>query len=96
VFSATPGVVPDMTRQPPVEYFRLFFDRQIFDLLFTETTKLAEQYLEREREHLPSHPKTRAHEWRGHPLTWKEVEVSIALLIAICGFPTIRSYWCKS
>jgi hypothetical protein len=79
-----------MTGQPPVEYFRLFFDRQIFELLFTETTRLAEQYLEMEREHLASHPKARAHEWRRHPLTWKEVEVFIALLIAICDFPTIR------
>ena len=91
-FSATPGVVPDMTGQPPIEFFRLFFDRQIFELLFMETRRFAQQYLEREREHLANHPKARAHEWSRYPLTRKEMEVFIALLIAmgICGFPTIR------
>ena len=36
---ATPGVVPDMSgRNSPIDFFRLFFDDKVMDLIFTETT----------------------------------------------------------
>ena len=92
-FMATPGVVPDMSgRNSPIDFFRLFFNDKVMDLIFTETTRYAQQYLEREREYLQQHPQARAHAWEREPLTLKELEVFLAILIAmgICGFPTIR------
>ena len=43
-------------------------------------------------------PKARAHDWRRNPLTLKEVEVFLALIIAmgICGFPTLRYMACMT
>ena len=81
-----------MRDKAPVDYFRLFFDDRVMDLILQETTQYAEQYLEREREYLETHPHARAHEWRRQPLTLKEVDVFVALLIGmgLCGFPTLR------
>ena len=92
VFSGSPGVVPDMRESSPIDCFRLFFDDSVLELIFTETTRYANQYLERETEHLQTHPQARAHQWRRAPLTMKEVEAFLALLIGMgnCGFPTLR------
>ena len=75
-----------------MDFFRLMFDERVLDLIFNETNRYATQYLEREREHLDTHPNARAHEWRKQQLTIKEIDAFIALLIAmgICGFPTLR------
>ena len=92
VFRGSPGVVPDMRDSSQLDCFRLFFDDHVLELIFTETTRYANQYLERKREHLQAHPQARAHEWRRAPLTMKEVEAFLALLIGMgnCGFPTLR------
>ena len=91
-FTAIGGVIPDTNNMAPVDFFRLMFDDRVFDLILTETNRYADQYLEREKEYLESHPKARAHEWRKTELTIKEVEAFIALLIAmgLCGFPSQR------
>ena len=91
-FTATPGVVPNMVNKEPIDFFRMFFDGQVLDLILQETTRYTEQYLEREKEHLDAHPQARAHEWLRAPLSLKELEVFLALIIAmgICGFPTLR------
>ena len=92
-FTATSGVVvPHMENKEPIDFFHVFFDGRVLDLIHRETTRYTQQYLEREREHLDAHPQARAHEWRRAPLTLKEVEIFLALIIAmgICGFPTMR------
>ena len=92
VFTGSPGVVPEMENRRPIEFFRLYFDEEVLEPLHSETRRYTDQYLEREKEHLEQHPQARAHEWRRAPLTAKEVEVFLALLIAagVCGFPTLR------
>ena len=92
VFTGSPGVVPEMENRRPIEFFRLYFDEEVLELLHSETRRYIDQYLEREKEHLEQHPQARAHEWRRAPLTMKEVEVFLTLLIAmgVCGFPTLR------
>ena len=90
-FTASPGIIPDMS----VEWISsssCLMSGYILDLIFNETNRYATQYLEREREHLDTHPNARAHEWRKQQLTIKETDAFIALLIAmgICGFPTLR------
>ena len=83
VFTATPGVVLGMEDKEQIDFFHLFFDGQILDLIHRETIRYTDQYLEREKEHLQAHPKARAHEWYRAPLTPKEVEVFLALIIAL-------------
>ena len=92
VFTADAGVRLDTDGMSPVDFFCLMFDERVFDLIFTETRRYANQYLEREREHLATHPNARAHEWGKTQLTIKEIEAFIAILIAvgICGLPTLR------
>ena len=92
LFTGTPGVVPDMAGKLPIDFFRLMFDDRVFNLILTETTRYAEQYIEREREYLDQHPNARAHDWQRNPLTLKELEVFLSLVLAmgICGFPTMR------
>ena len=92
LFSATPGVVGGMENKSPTDFFRLFFSEDVIKLLHTETVRYTEQYMDREKEHLQEHPQARAHEWRRAPLLLKELEVFLALIMAmgICGFPTLR------
>ena len=92
MFSASSGVVPDMNESSPLDCFRLFFNDRVLELIFTETTRYVNQYLERVTEQLQAHPQARAYEWRKSPLTMKEVEAFLALLIGMgnCGFPTLR------
>ena len=91
-FTASPGVIPNMEGKEPVDFFRLMFDEQVVDHILDETSRYALQYLEKEKEHLASHPNARAHDWNKYPLTRREIEAFLALLIAmgICGFPTLR------
>ena len=91
-FTGTPGMVVNMEDKDPVDYFHLFFDERVLDLIHKETVRYTDQYLERESEFLEEHPKARAHEWRRYPLTLKDVDVFLAIIIAmgICGFPTLR------
>jgi hypothetical protein len=60
--------------------------------ILSETQHYTEQYLERERDYLQQHPSAMAHEWRRAPLLLKEIEVFLAIMIAmgICGLPTLR------
>ena len=50
VFTAHPGVIPDTDGMAPVDFFRLMFDGDVLNLIFTETNRYASQYLQRERE----------------------------------------------
>ena len=81
-----------MEDSAPIDFFRLFFTGRVLNLIHSETTRYVDQYMEREREYLQQHPRARAHEWRRAPLMLKEVEVFLAIIIAmgICGFPSLR------
>ena len=81
-----------MNNKPPVDFFFQLFDERVMDLLYGETTRYASQYLQKNTEYLEGHPHARAHEFKKNPLTPKEIEVFISLVIAmgICGFPSIR------
>ena len=78
-----------MSGKAPTDFFHLLFDDRVLDVILTETTRYAEQYMEREREYLQQHPQARAHDWRRAPLTRKEL-LALLLAMGICGFPTLR------
>ena len=81
-----------MEASSPIDFFRLLFSSQVLSLIHSETDRYARQYLQRKEEYLQEHPRARAHEWRRAPLLLKELEVFLAIIIAmgICGFPTLR------
>ena len=81
-----------MNGKPPVDFFFQLVDDRAMDLIYSETMRYATQYLQKNTEYLEGHPHARAHEWKNNPLTPKEIEVFISLMIAmgICGFPSIR------
>ena len=91
-FTATPGVVPDMTGKSPIDYFTLYFNENVREHIHRETTRYAKQYMAMNATFLQEHPQARAHDWVRHPMTLKEVDVVIALLIAmgLVGYPTLR------
>ena len=92
VFAASPGTVTGMADKSPLDFFRLLFDEHIMRLIHAETLRYVEQYMVREEGHLQEHPQARAHMWQRYPLLPKELDVFLALLIAmgICGLPALR------
>ena len=79
-----------MRDRAAIDFFRLFFDERVMALIHSETTRYAEQYLEKEKDHLSTHPHARAHDWRRAPLSMKEVLIALHIAMGICGFPTLR------
>ena len=87
-FAVTPGVVPDMAGKEPVEFFNVLFDDTIKRHVWQETTRYAEQYIEKNKHYLEDHPQARAHDWIRRPMVLKEVDALFAMVIAmgIVGF----------
>ena len=81
-----------MEDKSPIDFFRLLFSGQVLDLIYRETRRYIDQYRVREKEYLQQHPRARAHEWKRVPLLLKELEVFLAIIIAmgVCGFPSMR------
>ena len=48
-FTATPGVVPDMTSKHPVEFFNLMFSQDIKELIHEQSNLYAQQYMMKEK-----------------------------------------------
>lgn len=81
-----------MENKSPIDFFRLFFNDEVMSLILTETRRYTDQYFVREREYLDQHPQARAHMCQRAPLTLKELDIFLALIIGmgVCGFPTLR------
>ena len=81
-----------MTSAHPVDFFNLFFDQDVKKLIHAQSTLYAEQYISRNKEYLSQHPNARPNDWKRKPMTLKEVDVIVALLIGmgIVGYPTLR------
>ena len=80
-----------MTSTQPVDFFNLFFN-EVKKLIHSQSTLYAKQYIKDNEEYLSQHPNARAHDWKKNPMTFKEVDVFLAMLIAmgIVGYPTLR------
>ena len=81
-----------MTSTHPVDFFNLFFDQDVKKLVHTQSTLYADQYMTKNEEYLSQHPNARPHDWKKNPMTPKEVDVILAMLIGmgIVGYPTVR------
>ena len=91
-FSETPGVVPNMSGKEPIDFFNLLFDEEIKEIIHTETCLHADRYFSDNKEYLLQHPSARAHDWAKNPMSLKEVDVLLAMVIGmgIVGLPTLR------
>ena len=93
-FTAKPGIIPDMAGKTTVDYFNLFIDKDVKNIIHSETVRFAEQYLKSKQEYLTEHRTSRALDWVKQPMTKKEVDVFLAITIAmgIVGYPSLRYY----
>ena len=82
-FTGTPGVLQGMEEKSPLEFFRLLFNDGVMDVLFSETRRYIQQYLDREQDYTYAHPQARAHEWHRTPLLRKELDIFLALVIGM-------------
>eukprot|EP00731_Ephydatia_muelleri_P013981 Em0007g1291a len=94
-FSEAPGVVPHMTGKIPLDFFHLFFDDEVKHIIHSKSCENAVRYLEENQEFLTTHPHARAHDWVKAPMSLKEVDALLSIVIAmgLVGLPTQRSYW---
>ncbi|KAL5515955.1 hypothetical protein EMCRGX_G001209 [Ephydatia muelleri] len=94
-FSEAPGVVPHMTGKTPLDFFHLFFDDEVKHIIHSKSCENADRYLEENQEFLSTHPHARAHDWVKAPMSLKEVDALLSIVIAmgLVGLPTQRSYW---
>ena len=81
----------DMMGKSPVDFFNLLFSKEIKENIWTETTRFADQYIQK-HDFIDSHPKARVHDWIRQSITLKEVDALLSIIIAmgIVGYPTIR------
>ena len=91
-FSEVPGVVPDMRGKEPLDFFHLMFHEKVKEIIYQETTCHAEDYIRQNKQYLSDHPTARAHDWIRTPMSLKEVDALLAMVIdmGIVGFPTLR------
>ena len=91
-FSEAPGVVPHMTGKTPLDFFHLFFDDEVKHIIHFKSCENAVRYLEENQEFLTTHPHARAHDWVKAPMSLKEVDALLSIVIAmgLVGLPTQR------
>ena len=82
----------DLERTDPIDFFFLLFDEKVLSLIYEQTQLYISQYFEDNQEFLANHQHARAQELTKHPLTKKDIEVFLSLIIGmgIVGLPTMR------
>ena len=67
-----------MIGKSPVDFLNLLFSEEIKENVWTETTRFADQYLQKHADLIASHPKARVHTWIRQPMTLKELDASLS------------------
>ena len=65
-----------------------FFKKNMWE----ETTRCTDQYTHKHSEFMATHSKARAHDWVKQPMSLKEVDALLSIIIAmgVVGYPTIK------
>ena len=81
-----------ITGQDPVHYFNALFDNNIKDLIFSETSRYAEQKTKATENYLDQHKHALGNKWRSCPMKREEVDplLAILIIIGVVGYPTQR------
>uniref|UniRef100_A0A1X7T5W6 PiggyBac transposable element-derived protein domain-containing protein n=1 Tax=Amphimedon queenslandica TaxID=400682 RepID=A0A1X7T5W6_AMPQE len=96
VFTGNPGRAQGAIKgNSPIDFFNAFFDENVKDLIYTETTCYAEQDIRNTEAHLQLHKHARGNQWKHNPMNREEVNILLSVLIVmgVVGFLTQRSYW---
>lgn len=91
-FTGKPGLKIDMRGKDPVDFFDLFFNNEVKDLIHTESRRYADQQLTNNAHFLEEHKKARGNSLKKHPMERNEVETLLAVLLTmgVTGYPSIR------
>ena len=81
-----------MSGKTPLDFFNLFFNETVKNIIHNETNRYAEQVLTESESYLDDHPHARGHDWIRNPLKKEEINPFIAVIICmgIVGLPTLR------
>ena len=81
-----------MLDKSPLDFFFLLFNDDIKKNIWEETTLFAVQYTHKHSEFMASHSKARAHDLAKQPMSLKEENTSLSIIIAMgmVEYPTIR------
>ena len=81
-----------MTEKAPIDFFNLFINNEVKDLIYRESTKYADQQLASKASFLEAHKHARANDLKKHPMDRNEVEPLLAMLLTmgVMGYPSVR------
>ena len=91
-YSKRPGILVDTSDFKPVDYFKLFFPSEAFNLIANETNRYAAQYLD-SHPNLPQNSRFLA--WRVTSPDEMQAFVALQIAMGLCEKPTVEDYWSK-
>lgn len=91
-FSGTRGVLVDTTDFNPVQYFKLFFPEEAFELISNETNRYAEQFFDKPQE-LPT--SSRFHKWLDTDVEEIQAYIALQICMGMCQKNDLEEYWSK-
>lgn len=96
-FTGDPGINPDVIstlpdEATPLDYFSIFMNDEVIDIIVRETNKYAKQYIDS----ATLLPHSRVHKW--YPTTAPEMKLflGIALMMGLVRKPRIEFYWTET
>jgi hypothetical protein len=93
-FTAQPGLQVPLGENPKaIDFFQLFLDDDLIDLLVEQTNIYANQYLQQHQEDL--RPRSRAKQWKDTNREEIITFLALTLLMGILKKPEYQMYWAK-
>ena len=94
-FNERVGLLVDMEKQDPINFFQQYFTADLNELILSETTRYANQYVASHKQFLEDHPRARAHQFSKKPFTQSDLDRFIALVIVmgVVNMPQAANYW---
>ena len=75
----------------PIDYFKLYFTDEVFDIIYKETSRYAQQYIETNGANL--RPKSIVHNWKPTDASEMKAFIGLCILMGIISKPRISMYW---
>lgn len=82
-------VIETMFDSSPIDFYHLFFDEEVLDLLVIETNRYAQQKLRRSR----ISPYSHLRKWHEVDRTEIRIFLRIVLWMGLVKMPSLRDYW---
>lgn len=85
-----PDIIETMVGASPLDFFSLFLDEEMLNLLTTETNRYAAQLLS-----TPLRPHSRLKDWKNTNNNEIKLFLAIIMWMGLAPLPTIAKYWKK-